>query len=272
MSDSTGAATSPSQSPEKVADGSRRTWGMGPLVGLLPLAALLLVWQLAGSPQSPFFPAPSSWPRALAGLSGEDALAPAVVATLRTVVIALALATLLGAACGLVVGGSRLADRALGPSFEFARALPPAVMVPVATLLLGYAETMKVLVVTIATIWPILLNTRAGVRSVDRTLLDVTRSLRLGHVDRLRKVILPSLLPSITLGLRVAAPITVVITLLVEVITQVNGVGALIAHSQRTFQPARVWALIVVAGALSLGVNMAAEAVERRLFRYRPTS
>lgn len=147
--------------------------------------------------------------------------------------------------------------------------MPPAAVVPIATLLLGYDETMKVAVVTLAAVWAILLNTRAGVRRVDQTLLDAARSLQLGRVDRIRKVIVPALLPSIFLGVRVAAPIAVVITLLVEILTHVEGVGALIAQSQRTFQPARVYALIVVAGALSLLVNALLGAVETYAFRYR---
>lgn len=240
------------------------------LHGLLPLVVLLSVWELAGSPGSPFFPPPSTWSAALIGLWENGALLAAVVATLTTFCIGLGTATVVGAALGLVVGGSPGADRAMSPTFEFARAMPPAAMVPIATLLLGYDETMKVTVVTLAAIWAILLNTRAGVRRIDQTLLDAARSLQLGTVERTRKVILPALLPAVFLGVRVAAPIAVVITLLVEILTHVEGVGALIAQSQRTFQPARVYALIVVAGALSLLVNGVLGMVEVYVFRYRP--
>ena len=239
------------------------------LRGLLPLVMLLSVWELAGSPGSPFFPPPSTWGSALIGLWENGALLAAVVATLTTFCLGLGTATVLGAVLGLVVGGSPGADRAMSPTFEFARAMPPAAMVPIATLLLGYDETMKVTVVTLAAIWAILLNTRAGVRRIDQTMLDAARSLQLGTVQRIRKVIAPALLPAIFLGVRVAAPIAVVITLLVEILTHVEGVGALIAQSQRTFQPARVYALIVVAGALSLLVNGVLAMVESYVFRYR---
>lgn len=240
------------------------------LGGLLPLVVLLSVWELAGSPGSPYFPPPSTWVSALIDLWENGALLAAVVATFTTFSIGLSAATLVGAGLGLVVGGSLVAERALNPTFEFARAMPPAAMVPIATLLLGYDETMKVTVVTLAAVWAILLNTRAGVRRIDRTLLDAVRSLQLGRVNRIRKVMVPALLPSVFLGVRVAAPIAVVITLLVEILTQVDGVGALIARSQQTFQPERVYALIVVAGALSLLVNAVLGAVESYAFRYRP--
>lgn len=250
--------------------GRRRTTGLSRLRGLMPLAVLLAVWQIAGSPRSPYFPPPSTWASALADLWVDGELVEAVVATLTTFFVGLGAATMIGAVLGVVVGRSPGADRALGPTFEFARAVPPAVMVPIATLLFGYDRTMKVAVVTLAATWAVLLNTRSGVHRIDRTLLDVARSLQLSTADRLRKVIIPALLPSIFLGVRVAAPIAVVITLLVEIVTSIDGVGALIAHSQRTFQPDRVYALIVVAGLLSLVVNAALGALEDYAFRYRP--
>lgn len=248
----------------------RRPPGLGRLQGLLPLAVVLGIWEVAGSPGSPYFPPPSTWGSGLTELWDGGTLGPAVAATLRTFAFGLGAATAAGAVLGVVLGRSVAADRALSPALEFARALPPAVLVPIATLLLGYDETMKVSVVTLASLWAIVLNTRSGVQRIDQTLLEVAKSLQLGTAERLRKVIVPALLPSLFLGVRVAAPIAVVITLLVEILTYVNGVGALIAQSQRTFQPDRVYALIVVAGLLSLMVNVVLGAVERYAFRYHP--
>lgn len=243
---------------------------ISPLRGVLPLAGLLAVWQLFGSDASPYFPTPSSWTTGLVELWDSDALLPALVATLTTFVVALGVATVLGASLGLLVGASPRADRALGPTFEFARAIPPAVMVPIATLLIGYDGTMKVTMVTLAAIWSILLNTRAGVRNLDPILLDTAATLRLNRFDRARKVIVPALSPSIFLGVRVAAPIALVITLLVEFLTQVPGLGGLIANSQRTFQSAQVYGLIVVAGLTSLLINAMVAALEANVFRRWP--
>lgn len=225
------------------------------VTGLLPLALLLIVWEFIGSPDSPFFPAPSSWwPALFTRGQGEDII-PAIIDTTRTFGLGLILATAVGVGLGLGVGISARADRALGPTFEFARALPPAALVPVATLLLGFDETMKIVVVVLAAVWPILLNTRTGVRTIEPTLLDAARSLRLSPRRTVWRVLLPSVTPSVLLGVRVATPVALVITLLVEYLTAVNGLGALVGDAQRTFQPARVYALIVIAGLLSLAVN-----------------
>jgi ABC-type nitrate/sulfonate/bicarbonate transport system permease component len=242
---------------------------LGSLPGLLPLVLLLSVWQLTGDPESPFFPAPSSWWPALFTRGQGDKIMPAVLDTVRTFGLGLLGATILGVALGLSIGVSRTVGRAVGPTFEFARALPPAAVVPVATLLLGFDETMKVVVVVLAALWPILLNTSSGVQELNPVLLDTARSLRLSRTRTLFGVLLPSVMPAIVLGVRVATPIALVITLLVEYLTAVNGVGALVGQAQRTFEPARVYALIVIAGLLSLIVNACVRCVEDVLQRRR---
>lgn len=239
------------------------------LTGLVPLVLLLGIWQLIGDPESPFFPAPSSWWPALFKLGQGDKVIPAILDTVRTFGLGLLGATILGVALGLSIGVSRTVGRAVGPTFEFARALPPAAIVPVATLLLGFDETMKVVVVVLAALWPILLNTSTGVQELNPVLLDTARSLRLSRTRTLFDVLLPSVTPAIVLGVRVATPIALVITLLVEYLTAVNGLGALVGDAQRTFQPAKVYGLIVITGLLSLAVNACVRSVEDAVQRRR---
>ncbi len=239
------------------------------LLGLFPLVLLLGAWQLLGDPESPFFPAPSSWWPALFKLGQGDKIIPAILDTVRTFGVGLLGATVLGVALGLSIGVSRTVGRAVGPTFEFARALPPAAIVPVASLLLGFDETMKVVVVVLAALWPILLNTSSGVQELNPVLLDTARSLRLSRRRTLFGVLVPSVMPAIVLGVRVATPIALVITLLVEYLTAVNGLGALVGDAQRTFQPAKVYALIVITGVLSLVVNSLVRSVEEAVRRRR---
>lgn len=249
---------------------ARRASAFPPLRGLLPLAALLLVWELRASEGSPYFPPPSTWIEGLHDLWSSGTLWPAAVQTLSTFAIALGVATALGTLLGLLVGASRQADRALGPTLEFARAIPPAAVVPIAALLIGYQTTMKVAVVTLAAMWSVLLNTRTGVRSIDPVLRDMARSLRLGAFERARKCVVPALLPSIFLGVRVAAPVALVITLLVEIVTRIDGVGALIANAQRRYLSGQVYGLILVAGLFSFLVNGVVSTLQAYAFRNRP--
>lgn len=251
--------------------GGEATSRFPPLRGLLPLALLLVVWEMFGNHRSPYFPPPSRWIRGITDLWNSDRLLPATLDTLGTFLVALIVATALGSLLGLAVGASRRADQALGPTLEFLRVMPPAAVVPIAALLIGYEERMKVLVVTLSAMWPILLNTKSGVHGLNPTLRDVARSLHLGRLDRLRKVTLPALLPAIFLGVRVAAPVALVITLLVEFLTQLEGLGALMGNAQRTYRSAEVYGLLLLAGLFSVMVNGMVSVLESRAFRNRPT-
>lgn len=248
----------------------RRRHSFPPLRGLLPLGVLLGLWQLLGSESSPYFPPPSTWARGLHRLWDNRTLIPAARQTLTTFALALVVATVVGSFLGIVVGAFRKVDRALGPTLEFLRAMPPAALVPIAVLLIGYDERMKVAVVTLAAIWPILLNARAGVRALDPILVDTARSLHLSWLATVRKCIAPALMPAVLLGVRVAAPVALVITLLVEIVTRVGGLGAMIAVSQRNYLSAQVYGLILFAGLFSFVVNGLVAVLEGVVFRNRP--
>ena len=104
----------------------------------------------------------------------------------------------------------------------------------------------------------------------DPVLLETARSLHLSWFDTARKALVPALMPAILLGVRVAAPVALVITLLVEILTRVGGLGALIALSQRNYQSAQVYGLILVAGLFSFLVNGLVAVLQASLFRHRP--
>jgi ABC-type nitrate/sulfonate/bicarbonate transport system permease component len=226
-----------------------------PLRGLLPLVAVLTAWQVLAPGPSAYFPAPFEWWKAAAALWYSGQLLPAFAATMTTFAEGLALAVAIGGALGVAIGTSRAVERALGPLLEFLRAIPPPVTVPIATLLLGYDVTMKLTVVVLSALWPILLNTSSAAARVEPLLFDVARTFRLSTVRWVRQVVVPSAVPSVLLGIRVAIPLAIVVTLLVEMLTSLPGVGALMMQSQRNFQSAQVYALLVMIGLFGFIVN-----------------
>lgn len=244
--------------------------GLPPLRGLLPLVVLLVVWQILQPGPSPYFPAPSEWWSGIAALTRQGRLMPAVVATMETFVVGLAIAIVVATALGLMIGVWSAAARALGPLLEFLRAIPPPATVPIAVLLLGYDERMKLTVVALAATWPILLNTASAAARVDPLLLDVARSFRLSLPDRIRRVIAPAVVPAVLLGIRVAIPLAIIVTLLVEILTSVPGVGALMIAAQRNFQSGQVYGLLVLVGLLGFVVNDLFAAVETIILRRFP--
>lgn len=248
--------------------GSRRSSGVPPLWGLLPLVTALALWELLGPAQSVYAPRPSQWAERVGELWRSGDLTTALGESLATLLLGLAVSTAVGAVVGAVVGRSRLADRALGPLFEFFRVMPPAALVPVVVLVAGYSEQMKVAIVVISAVWPILLQVRAAAKGIDQILFEVAAVLRLRWWERTRKIVLPSLVPAILQGVRVATPTILVIVLLVEIVTRINGIGGLMDSSQQNFDSAGVYGLLVVTGVLALLVNVAVSHLDRWLRRY----
>jgi ABC-type nitrate/sulfonate/bicarbonate transport system permease component len=241
-----------------------------PLRGLLPLVLFAAAWQAFGPAQSPYFPPPSQWWTGVLDLANRGRLMPAIAATLLTFGYGLACAAVLGAAVGMLIGVSRFASRALGPLLEFCRALPPPVVVPVAILLLGYGENLKLLVVTWAAAWPILLNTASATRLVDPLLLDVGRTFRVGRVRTLRQIVAPAIVPGFLLGVRIAVPLAIIITLLVEMLTLLPGIGSLIVRAQREYQSAQVYGLLVLVGIIGFVLNNGFVLIEGFILRHWP--
>lgn len=250
---------------------SSRTSEAAPLRGLLPLIVGLIAWQLLASKSLPYFPPPLEWLKALNALRQSGDLWPAVLITLTGFAEALALSVLIGSALGILLGRSEGLDRMLGPSLEFGRTMPAGALVPVAVLILGYTDSMTLFVVTLTSLWPILLNVRSAARSISQDRLDTARVLHLSWWDTHRKILLPSLLPAIQLGTQIAAPIVLIIVLLVEMLTQGAGIGREITMAQSTFRSATVYGLVSLTGVLGLAVNLMVSSLGRYLRNFETT-
>ena len=246
------------------------SFGLPSLRGMLPLLLLLVIWQVIDPQGSPYFPPPSAWWTGLATLMRSGRLLSALGATLTTFGAAIALACAIGGLAGLLIGRSRAARRALGPLLEFCRGLPPPVIVPVAVLLLGYVESLKLVIVVLVAVWPILLNTASSTAALSDLLGEVSQTLRLGRLATLRKIVVPSAVPAFLVGLRGAVPLAIIITLLVEMLTSLPGIGSLIVISQRQFHSAEVYGLLIVVGLVGFVLNGAFVIIEGMLLSRWP--
>lgn len=243
-----------------------------PLRGLLPLACGIAAWQILGPTRSPYFPRPSEWLQSIANLWGSGALLEAISQTLASFAIALVGAVLIGLVIGLVIGRLVLLDRAVNPVLEFCRVLPPAAVVPLFVLFAGYTDAMKVEVTIFGAIWPVLLNVRSAARGVSTALLDTARSMHLGRTTVIGKILLPAVAPALFVGIRIAAPIVLILVLLVEILTHVNGLGALIADGQQKYMAAQVYGLVAITGIIAFVLNLAVALIEQFFLRYRPAT
>jgi sulfonate transport system permease protein len=241
-------------------------------LGLIPLLLLLVVWQLLGSPTSISFPTPSTWFTSIGAMYRAGTLGPALLDTLGAFVSSLAVTVVVGVILGIVTGGSRRIDRALRPLFDFFRTLPAPAIVPAVGLLIGSSLSAGIVVVVIASVWPILLNTAAAMRSLPQVRLEMSRTLGLSRWERLAKIILPSLVPGVVLGTRIAVSIVLIVTLLAEILGlgSSGGVGMLFLQQQSTFDGSAVWALLLIVGVFGYLVNVLLSYAEGRLLRNWP--
>lgn len=252
----------------------RRIAGAAPsLLGFLPLAIGLVIWELIPSADaSPFFPPPSAWLEDLRNQHGLGEIVSELAATLRAVVIGLLLATVVGSVVGIAIGFFRIVRLSLSTTLEFLRALPAPVIVPIAALAFGQTETMKVFSVAFASVWPVLLNAASAASATNVLLLDVARTLHLSRAEQVRKIVLPSTIPSILLGVRVALPVAVILTILIEMLGSNVGIGSLLIEAQRTYQSADAFGLLFVVGIFGYALNAVFTAIGWFFLRRWPES
>ena len=167
------------------------------------------------------------------------------------------------------MGWSRSTDQAIGPSVEFVRAIPSAAIVPVFVLILGAGYGTNVTIIVLGTMWPVVLATRAAVRRMDPLLHDVSRVLRLGRMREFWSITLPSLLPSIVGGIKIMAPMTLIVTLLVEIVTGTAGIGGILVAAQQRFIADQVFGMVLVAGIIALIVSAGVEYLDSLLRFHR---
>jgi ABC-type nitrate/sulfonate/bicarbonate transport system permease component len=183
---------------------------------------------------------------------GSDALP-----SLEHLAAGFGIATAAGVAGGLVLGLTPIVADAVAPILEFLRAIPVVALLPAALLLFGIGPRMQIAVIVYGTIWPILLNSVVGVRSVDPVAADVARSYRISPLNRLFRIILPAASPHIVAGMRTALSIGITVIVFSEMVGSTNGIGYQILASQRSFAVPDVWAGMVLLGILGYLVNVA---------------
>jgi sulfonate transport system permease protein len=173
------------------------------LRGLVLPLSLLLLWEFA-SRQSvayayAFVPLAEIW-RSLLELLDSGELLFNLFATLRTVLFGLCIGGGLGLALGGLMGASAMIDRIVGPLFHTVRQVPLLGWIPLIGLWFGSGDLSKVLIVSLAAFYPMVLNTHEGIRSIEHRYLEVARVLKFGRWQAFRRVMLPGALPSIMTG------------------------------------------------------------------------
>ncbi|MFI6217624.1 ABC transporter permease [Nocardia brasiliensis] len=228
---------------------------------------LLAGWQLAARLDlidAQLFPPPSAVLARWAQLAGSGELREHVSATLYRLSVGYFSGACGGVVVGCAMGRWRPVAAALGPLFSALYALPKVAVLPLLLLIFGLTETPKILSVAITVFFVLQINTFAGMRQIDPRILEAATAYRAVGWRLWRFVLLPTCLPAIFTGLRIAAGLGVAVVIAVEFVAANSGIGYLIWNSWQLFQPERMYAGLLTAallGACLTGAITAAEFV-----------
>jgi NitT/TauT family transport system permease protein len=139
-------------------------------------------------------------------------------------------------------------------------------LLPIALIALGFGYRMEIVIVAFASIWPLLILSRASVGAIEPRLIEVSRALRLSPLDRVRKIIIPAALPRIFLAFRLAAGIALIVAVTVEIAINPIGLGAGIMTAQQALRPDLMLAYLVWIGIVGYGLNAGLVVAQRLLF------
>lgn len=166
-----------------------------------------------------------------------------------------AVAVVVGILGGLLLGASRIAEMVFKPLLRFGVSVPATIFLPIAVVIFGITDRMNIFLIAMGAVWPVLLNTMDGIRTIDPAIRDSARSIRITGWRLLRKVILPAASPQIFAGLRVSLGIALVLMVISEMFVGTNGIGFQIMLAQRTFRFPMMWSAVALLGIIAIIMN-----------------
>lgn len=234
----------------------------------LAIALFLLLWDLAprlGLINRTFLPPFSEvivkgWEFALTGQ-----LWPQVWVSLQRAFGGFALGVAVAVPLGLLLGYFRKLDAYLDPLLQLLRQTNPVSLFPAFILFFGIGYVTNVAIIFWVVVWPILLSTVTGVQQADPALVKYARSVGLGAFALFRKVILPSALPAIITGMRLAATYSFLMLVVSEMVGASSGLGYLIVNAQYLMSIHLLYVGVIVLALLGIAANWSLVALERRL-------
>ena len=236
----------------------RRWWPPALAIG----AAVALWWVvtavLASSQSLLHQTTPGQVAKSLVELYKRGVLLSDTEVSLWRLLVGLLVAAVIGIPAGLLIGLSDIADRATRPVVQFLRMISPLSWAPISVALFGIGNQPVIFLIAAAAVWPILINTAAGVHSVDPGYLQVAKSFGATRTEQLTVVVLPAIRGHLQTGLRVALGIAWVVLVPAEMLGVRSGLGYQILNARDQLAYGQVVAVIVVIGLIGYVLDLIA--------------
>jgi len=244
------------------------------LIGLLLPLAILVLWQVGagtGLLRTAITSTPTAVAATLADLVATGVLAEELVSTVGRLLFGFGAGLTLGLTLGTMTGWFRIADRAVDPTIRALNAVPAVGWIPFLILSLGLGDTSKMALIAIATFFPVYVNTHAGIRGTDQKLIELATAYRLPRHVVVLRVVLPSALPQILVGVRLAVAISWVVATVSEILYGNDGLGVLLNDGRSLARPDQMVAVMIVLAILGKASDAAVARLQRRLTAWQST-
>jgi ABC-type nitrate/sulfonate/bicarbonate transport system permease component len=255
--------------PGRAAGAAGQLWPrLLPLVGVIAALAVLEALSRSNAIPGRYFPPVTSTIDRLAHEVATGSFWWSVKNTLESWGIGLALATAIGVPCGLVLGTSERAYRTCRMVIEFLRPMPAVALIPLAVLLYGTSLRMAVSLVAFAALWPILIQTIYGVRTIEPMAFETARAYRVPVLTRFTRIVLPGALPFVATGVRLASGVALVLAVTTGLVVGTPGLGQAMLVAQSSNAITLVYALILATGILGVALSSVLLNIERRALHW----
>lgn len=226
------------------------------VISLLSIAIGIAVWEFFGRGINPIFASyPSAISRAALQMAANGQIVRAFFESMQPLAAGFALAVVAGIPLGLLIGRYRWAEHGLGIYVTACYATPLVALIPLFVLWFGLGFAVKVAIIFVLSVFPIAINTWAGVKAVPKTLIEVGISFVASGPAIMWKIIVPATLPFIMTGLRLAVGRAIIAMVVAEFFTAITGLGGVILKAGDNFETARMFVPVLILMALGIGLT-----------------
>jgi len=242
-----------------------RTWGA--LVYVRTMLVFAVVWALVAwwTDNPVLLPSPVTVLDAAIDLARDLELFEQAGISLGRMVVSISIACLLAVPLGLAMGLSRRFDRIVDPTLEVLRPISGIAWIPLALFIFGIGNALPVFIMTYAAFFPILVGTVAAVRSVDRRLVDVARTMGIPQRTIVTRIVIPAALPSLLVALRLGVALSWTAVVAAELIGAPSGLGYAVEWYRELLATPQVMSFIAMIGLIGYLCDAAVRWLNRRL-------